>query len=364
MPSVPFNIETLTPYQPGKSAEEIRELYGLDRVIKLASNENPLGPAPRAIEAVREALATVHLYPRGGLRLRERLAELYEVSVDQVMVGGGSEAILLNLIRAYLTPEDEILTAEGTFIAIYVMSQAQGVKLNTVPLHDYRYDLDAMADEVTDSTKLIYLANPNNPTGTIFTRDEFERFITRIPEHILIVFDEAYFEYTSRNADYPDSMNYRYDNVVTLRTFSKAYGLAGTRIGYGFAQEDICRNVRKVKLPFDPSALAEAAGIGALSDHEFLQRTLDVNSDGRQFLSEHFRDLGLRVIPTEANFFMIEFDTETEAMRVADDLLRLGIIVRPLKAFRLPHCLRVTIGTPVENRILVDSLSKVIQVTV
>jgi histidinol-phosphate aminotransferase len=359
MITTPPNIETLIPYQAGKSVEEIRELYGLKHIVKLASNENPRGPSPKAIEAVKTALSTLHRYPRTGLRLREKLAELHDLSIDNVVVGAGSESVLLSLIRAYLTRDDEILTAEGTFIAIYVMAKSQGVNLRTVPLSNFHFDLEALADAITPKTKLIYFANPNNPTGTIFTSKEFERFIARVPDHVLVVFDEAYFEYAVGNPAYPNSMRYRLDNVVTLRTFSKIYGLAGARIGYGMAHADICSNVQKVKLPFDPSILGETAGLGALEDDEFLKKTLQVNREGKAYLADAFKEIGLRFVPTEANFFMTVFDSEAEAFRLTEDLMRQGVIVRPLKAFRIPNAMRITIGTEEENRFLVDALRRV-----
>ncbi|MBU0690504.1 histidinol-phosphate transaminase [bacterium] len=359
MISISSNIESLIPYQPGRSVEEIRELYGLEHIVKLASNENPLGPAPKALLAAEEALLNMHLYPRTGVRLREKLAAIHGVATDNVMVGAGSESVLLSLIRAYLTRDDEVLTAEGTFIAIYVQTKSQGVGLRTVPLKQYRFDLDALADAITDKTKLIYFANPNNPTGTIFTRAEFEKFIERVPKHILVVFDEAYFDYAKENPDYPNSLEYRLDNVVTLRTFSKSYGLAGARIGYGFAHPEICRNVRKVHLPFDPSLLAEAAGVGALDDAEFLERTIQVNRAGKAFLEECFKEIGLPVVPTEANFFMAAFGTEAEAINFTEDLLKQGVIVRYLKAFRLPNCVRITIGIQEENEFLMEAMRKV-----
>jgi histidinol-phosphate aminotransferase len=202
----------------------------------------------------------------------------------------------------------------------------------------------------------VYLANPNNPTGNTFTCREFERFMQRVPSRTLVILDEAYYEYASENPDYPDSMQYRFDNVITLRTFSKAYGLAGLRIGYGFAHQELCDNVRKVKLPFEPSVAAEAAGLGALDDRAFLEKTLDTNRRGKKFLYEAFRELGLKFAPTDANFFLTIHSAEEEALQLYESLLRQGVIVRPLRAFALPHCLRMTIGTQDQNEMLVGAL--------
>jgi histidinol-phosphate aminotransferase len=360
MPLVPPYVSALVPYQPGRSADEIRREFGVEKVIKLASNENPLGPSPRAIVRLLKVAEELHLYPDGGLKLRRVLAEQYHVKLANVVVGSGSEAIMSNIIRAFLLDDEEVLTAEGTFIGFYVLARSRGIKLVTVPLTEYRFDLEALAAAITPKTKIVYLANPNNPTGTIFTRAEFERFMTRVPESTLVIMDEAYFEYARSNPEYPDSMQYRFDNVITLRTFSKCYGLAGVRIGYGFAHEELCENVRKVKLPFEPSLMAEAAGLGALEDADFLQRTLETNRKGRRQLEAAFADLGLRWVPTEANFFLLEFNSPEEAVGLYQQLLRRGIIVRPLGAFALPNCLRVTVGTEEQNDGLIRALQEVL----
>ncbi|RPH92766.1 histidinol-phosphate transaminase [candidate division KSB1 bacterium] len=363
MPLVPANIQELVAYQPGRSADEIRREFGVSRVIKLASNENPMGPSPKAVARMQAALEDVHLYPDGGVKLRHELAGRFRLKPANVVVGSGSEAIMANVIRAFLCDDEEVLTAQGTFIGFYVLARSRGVKLITVPLKDYHFDLDAIAAAMTTRTKIIYLANPNNPTGTIFTRADFERFMKKVSKDTLVILDEAYFEYACDNPVYPDSMQYRLDNVITLRTFSKAYGLAGMRIGYGFAHETLCDNVRKVKLPFEPSVMAEAAGLGALEDHEFLTRTLEVNRRGKKCLQEAFRDLGLKVVPTDANFFCVIFRSEPDALQLYMDLLRRGVIVRPLGAFGLPNCLRITIGTEDQNRILINALKELLPVS-
>ena len=356
MSLVPPYIKSLIPYQPGRSADEIRREFNVSRVVKLASNENPLGPSPLAVQRLQTVLDDVHLYPNGGLRLRQVLAERFGVKTANVVVGSGSEAIMSNIIRAFLCDDEEALTAEGTFIGFYVLARSRGINLKTVPLKNYRFDLEAIAGAINEKTKIIYLANPNNPTGTTFTRIEFERFMKGVPARTLVILDEAYFEYAGENPDYPDSMQYRFDNVITLRTFSKAYGLAGMRIGYGFAHEELCENVRKVKLPFEPSVVAEAAGLGALDDRDFLETTLDLNRRGKGFLAEAFQELGLKFVPTDANFFMTIHPSEEEALHLYNSLLRQGVIVRPLRAFGLPHCLRITVGTPDQNEFLLSSL--------
>lgn len=360
MPLVPPYIESLRPYEPGRGIEEVQKEYGLARVAKLGSNENPLGCSPLALEALRPSLERLHLYPNGGRDLRRVLAETYDLKLENVIAGNGSEGIMSSIIRAFLCDDDEVLTTEAAFIGFQVLAKSRGVAYRTVPYKNWHYDLEALAAAVNDRTKIIYLANPNNPTGTIFTRQEFDRFYKHVPERVLIILDEAYFEYAKDNPRYPDSMYYRYDNVITLRTFSKIYGLAGMRIGYGFAHEELIRNLLKVKLPFEPSTPAQAAGIGALSDKEFLHRSLEVNARGLRLLTESFRRLGLEVIPSEANFVMVVLPFEDEAGRIAGEMLRHGVIVRPLRAFGLPQCLRISTGTDEENQICVEAMERVL----
>jgi histidinol-phosphate aminotransferase len=359
MPLVPPYIESLRPYEPGRSIEDVRREYGVHRVAKLASNENPLGPSPLAIEAIQKSMQDLNLYPNGGLDLRAVLAEQFDLKVDNVIAGSGSEGIMANIIRTFLTDEDEVLTTEAAFIGFQVLAKSRGVKYRTVPYRNWHYDLAALADAINERTKIVYLANPNNPTGTIFTRHEFDEFYRRTPERVLIILDEAYFEYAKDNPRYPDSMHYRYDNVITLRTFSKVYGLAGIRIGYGFAHEELIRNLLKVKLPFEPSTLAQAAGIGALGDKEFLHRSLELNARGLRFLTKVLEELDLAPVPSDANFVMVPFPSETQAARMAEELLRRGIAVRPLKSFGLPHCLRISVGTDDDNQMLANALKEI-----
>jgi len=355
---VPSYIESLAPYQAGLTVEEIQLRFGIQDVAKLGSNENPLGTSPFAVEAVKSQLNRLHLYPDGGLALRKVLARMFNLKVENVITGSGSEGIMANIIRTFLCSEDEVLTTESAFIGFQVLAKSRGVNYRTVPLKDWRYDLDAIAAAINDRTKIIYLANPNNPTGTIFTRQEFNEFYRHVPERALIILDEAYFEYAKDNPLYPDSMHYRFDNVITLRTFSKIYGLAGIRIGYGFAHEQLIGNLLKVKLPFEPSALAQAAGIAALTDKEFLHRSLELNARGLRFLTESLTKLGLEVVPSEANFVMVVLPSAGEADRIWHELLQQGIIIRPLKAFGLPNCVRISTGTDQDNHRCVEALEK------
>lgn len=358
---VPPYIEELEPYKPGKPIAELQRELGLTDIVKLASNENPRGPSPLAIRALRNHHDELHRYPNGGLDLREVLASKFKLKPGNVIAGSGSEGIMSNIIRAFLCDDDEVLTSEGTFVGFYVLARSRGVKMVTIPLTDFRFDLAAIARAITSHTKIIYLANPNNPTGTIFTRHEFEDFARAVPPHVLIILDEAYFEYARHDPEYPDSMEYRYDNVITLRTFSKIYGLAGIRIGYGFAHDALISNLLKVKLPFEPSTLAQAAGIGALDDMEYVRETLTLNEAGMKFAVPALQEMGFTVIPSHANFVAVALKSETEVNDLYEALLHEGVIVRPLRAFGLPHCVRITIGTAHENMRLIESLHRVLQ---
>ncbi len=357
MSLVPPYIASLRPYEAGRTIEEVRAQYGLTDIAKLASNENPLGASPLALDAVRHAMDHLNLYPNGGLDLRRVLAHEFDLRIDNVIAGSGSEGIMSNIIRTFLCDEDEVLTTDAAFIGFQVLAKGRGVKYRTVPYRDWHYDLSALAREINERTKIIYLANPNNPTGTIFSKHEFDDFYRHVPERVLIILDEAYFEYAKDNPRYPDSMHYRYDNVITLRTFSKVYGLAGIRIGYGFAHEDLIGNLLKVKLPFEPSTVAQAAGIGALADKEFLHRSLELNARGLKSLTSGFRDLGFHVVPSDANFVMVVLPGAEQAAQLTKDLLTQGIIVRPLGSFGLPNCIRISTGTDEDNQLCIEAMA-------
>jgi histidinol-phosphate aminotransferase len=355
---VPPYIESLRAYEPGRSIDEVKKTYGLTRVAKLASNENPLGPSPLAIDAIVRSLGSLNYYPNGGLDLRERLAEEFDVKVGNVIAGSGSDGIMSNIIRTFLCDDDEVLTTEAAFVGFQLLAKSRGIAYRTVPYRGWHYDLTALGNAITEKTKIIYLANPNNPTGTIFSRQEFDEFYKHVPARVLIILDEAYFEYAQDNPRYPDSMHYRYDNVITLRTFSKVYGLAGLRIGYGFAHEELITNLLKVKLPFEPSGPAQAAGVAALEDREFIHRSLELNVRGRKLLTNVLRQMGFDVVPSEANFVMVPLESAQVASWLTEELLRRGVIVRPLAAFGLPNCVRISTGTDEENQMLIGALEQ------
>ena len=361
MPLVPSYIQNLANYVPGKTIKEVQRELGLDHVDKMASNENSLGPSPKAIEAMAKTLSGLHRYPDvSGYELRTKLARRYNINMDNVILGGGSEGIMSTIMRTFLLSDDEIVSAANSFIGFRVLANASGRKVHWVPMKNYRYDLEAMAEKVTDYTKIIYIANPDNPTGTYITREEFEEFYVHVPERVLIILDEAYYEFAQSRDNYPDSMTYRYDNIITLRTFSKAYGLAGLRIGYGFAHDELIRNLMKVKEPFSPSLIAHTAGSAAMDDIKFLEKTLAINNDGYIFLQKELTSLGIETIPSVANFLTSIWETNTQALDITQSLLKKGVIVRNLKAFGWPNCIRISIGTADENGRFIDALKSIL----
>lgn len=361
MALVPHHISSLKPYQAGKSIEELKREMGLKKIVKLASNENPLGVSPKALKAMQEVLTTINRYPSpDSFYLRQALAERYDVKIDNVFTAHGSEGIIAVIMRTFLLDDEEAITSMGSFITFPIQAQSRGILLKSVPLKNYRLDLEAMAEQITDKTKVIYLANPNNPTGTIFTVHEFLNFIKKVPSRVLVILDEAYFEFAHDDPTYPDSMQYRLDNVITLRTFSKAFGLAGVRIGYGFAHEHMIGNLMKVKLSFEPNTVAQAAALAALQDQDFLDDTVRINRIGKKYLYQLFERLGIPYLKSHANFVTIIFDSEDQVNKMYDKLLRRGVIVRPLKAFGLPHCIRVSIGLEEENAFFAKALEAVL----
>jgi len=354
---VPPHVESLQPYKAGKPPEDLKKELGIERFINLASNENSLGTPDSVLNAIAEGAKEMHRYPEsGGITLRRALSERYRVKLENVAIGSGSESILANCLRAFLHDDDEVLTSEGTFIGLYVLVNGMGIKLNKIPLKNYTFDLEAMAKAINDHTKIIYLCNPNNPTGTIFRRAEFERFMEQVPEHVLVVLDEAYYEFACKEPDYPDSMTYRLDNVLTLRTFSKAWGMAGLRLGYGLGHDRLIDFINRIKLPFEPNILAHYAGLAALQDRDFLMKTVNNNDEGLAYISAEADKLGMKRIPSHANFVLFEMGSEEEAMRVYNGVLRKGIAIRPLTAFGLPTCIRITIGSNDECELVVSAL--------
>jgi histidinol-phosphate aminotransferase len=344
------HIASIHPYEPGKPIKELEREMGLRRIIKLASNENPLGPSRKALRAVRRALAEIHLYPEGASpELLAKLSEELGVAQNQLIVGNGSNEIIELLARGFLTEGDEVLSSETSFLVYPILTQVCGAKFVSVPMKDFRYDLKGILNAITDRTKLIFIANPNNPTGTYVTQQEVEEFIAKVPKNVVICFDEAYVDFVEAR-DFPHMMFHvktEKPNVIVLRTFSKAYGLAGLRVGYGVASPEMIGYLHKIRQPFNVNALAQCAATAALGDRFFLWRTKLLVSSGRKYFYKRLRKLGLQYVESQANFVLI--NTGHDANEVFQALLRHGMIIRSMKAYGLPTWIRVTIGRRSEN---------------
>ena len=359
MTLVPKHIKNLFPYKAGKPIEEVKRQLGLKKIIKLASNENPWGPSKIAIEAIKKILLETHRYPdSNGYDLRTQLAEKFDLNIDNVIIGGGSEGIMSVIMRTFLSSKDEIIATQNSFIGFRVLANASGIKTNWIQMKDYHYDLNSMAKKINDNTKVIYLANPDNPTGTYFNKDEFDNFMDKVPSRVIVILDEAYFEYASDISNYPDSMHYRYDNVITLRTFSKIHGLAGFRVGYGFANSDLISNLMKVKLPFEPSTLGQVAACAALKDEEHLLNSIQINNFEKVKLESFFKENDMKYIPSVTNFLTLRFTSSDKADNFCNSLLKKGVIVRNLSSFGLADCVRVTIGVSDENNFLINCIKE------
>jgi histidinol-phosphate aminotransferase len=345
---VPEYIRALAPYPPGMPIEELEREYGIPNSIKLASNENPLGPSPKAVAAVTAALANLHRYPDGNcFYLKRALARKLGVSPECLIFGNGSNEVIELAVRTFMRPGDQAVMADQAFAIYRLVVQAAGGVSHVVPLHNYTHDLEAIAEAVTPSTRLVFLANPNNPTGTIFLRRQWEDFLAALPPHVLVVMDEAYFEFVD-DPDYPDSLAAQGPgrSLITLRTFSKIYGLAGLRIGFGVAQPELIEVMNRVRQPFNVSSLAQAAVLAALDDDDHVARTRQCNREGMAFLRREFERLGIEFVPSWANFLMVRVGN---GVRVYEALLREGVIVRPMTVYGFPEHVRISVGTSEEN---------------
>ncbi|MGC8849932.1 MAG: histidinol-phosphate transaminase [Candidatus Bathyarchaeia archaeon] len=352
-------LRDLESYKPGKPASELKRELGLKEVIKLASNENPYRPPRRVLEALRKAVEEVNRYPDSGCyHLREKLSRKYGVEGDRIIFGNGSDELVTLALRALLDKGDEVLMAQPTFLIYHIASKAAGLRIRRIPLKDYRYDLDAMAEAITSATKLVFIANPDNPTGTYVTRGDVEKFLDKVPDDVIIFFDEAYFEYARNLVDYPDSLNYQGEkaNIITSRTFSKAYGIAGLRIGYAIAEPPIIELMNKVRNPFNVNLLAQIAAEAALDEEEYVKRVVEKTEKGKRQLYRGLKDLGVEYIPSAANFVLIRLGGGANV--IAQELMKKGIITRYMGPWGLPEHIRVTVGTEEENRAFLKALSE------
>jgi histidinol-phosphate aminotransferase len=354
------HILGIAPYEPGKPIEELEREYGVHDAIKLASNENPLPPSERVQKAIVAALPTLNRYPDGGgFYLRQALAKKHGVTPEHVVLGNGSNELIELLVHAFMRPGDEAVVPHPSFVVYPMSVQAAGGIRVVVMLRDYRLDLEAMGRAVTPLTKLVFIANPNNPTATMVTADEVERFMARMPDRTIVVFDEAYVEF-AQGPDFPDSLAYMKQGrkVVVLRTFSKAASLAGLRVGYGVADPDAVALLNRIRPPFNVNSLAQAAALAALDDEPHILECVRLIDAGRQFLYDEFKALGLKYVPSRANFILV--DVGRSAAEIYQKLLREGVIVRPMTSFGMETALRITVGTPQENRRLLRALGAVL----
>ncbi|MCW7552242.1 histidinol-phosphate transaminase [Endozoicomonas gorgoniicola] len=357
-------VRSLSPYQPGKPVEELAREQGLDvdAIVKLASNENPLGPAPSSLDAIGRHLSELARYPDGNLfNLRDALSQKLAIQPEQITFGNGSNDVLVLLAQSWLQPGVSAVFSEYAFVVYPIAVTAAGAESIVVPARNWGHDLDAMADAVRDDTRMIFLANPNNPTGTAFTRDELTGFLNKVRSDVIVVLDEAYFEYV-QDERYPDGVALlkQYPNLVVTRTFSKAYGLAGSRVGYAVSSVEMAGVLNKLRQPFNVNNLGECAAVAVLNDDEYLQRSRDVNTQGLQTVAAGLRAMGFEYIPSMGNF--ITFDTGGDARVYYQKLLEKGVIVRPVANYGMPGHLRVSIGLPEENERFLQALKEVKEV--
>lgn len=352
-------VQALSPYQPGKPISELARELGLDpaAIVKLASNENPLGPSKKAIAAAEAALTELCLYPDGnGFDLKQKLSKRFGVGADQITLGNGSNDVLEVIARCFADASSEIIFSQYAFAVYPIVTQAIGAKAVAVPARDWGHDLDAMAAAVTENTRLVFVANPNNPTGTVHNADAIEAFLDKIPQNVLVVLDEAYCEFMTGEKD-PDGVALlsRFPNLIVCRTFSKAWGLAALRVGYSISSPAIADILNRVRQPFNVNAAALAAATAVLDDEEYLQRSREANTAGLKQLEAAFDEMGLSYIPSSGNFVAV--DVGPQAMSIYQSLLAQGVIVRPVAGYGMPNHLRVSVGLPAENEQFIAALS-------
>jgi histidinol-phosphate aminotransferase len=349
----------LVAYEPGKPIDETARELGLDpsQIVKVASNENPLGPSPKAKAAMATALDDAHIYPDGGgYRLRSEIAKSFDMDISNIVIGNGSNEIIELLCHTFLNRETELIAAEHAFVVYKLMATLFGAKYVEVPDPGFIHDLDAMADAITENTRLVFIANPNNPTGTMVDQSAIDRFMARVPDHVIVVFDEAYFEFPDSP---PDTLKYVREgrNVCVLRTFSKIHGLAALRVGYGLASKNVATLLQKARQPFNVNAVAQAGALAALADTAHIAKTREVNRAGMSFYEHAFKMRGLEYVPSYANFLLVKVG---DGDRVFRDMLKQGVIVRAMSSYKLPEWVRISIGTQLQNERCMEVLDSVL----
>lgn len=356
---IPENIETIVPYPPGKPLEELEREYGIKNSIKLASNENPFGPSPLAVRAIRMSLTGLHRYPDGsGYYLTQIIADKFNVKPEQVVLGNGSNEIIEFLVKAFVRTGDEVITSHPSFLMYQKFVQVRGGENYVVPLKDMRHDLGMIAEMISEKTRLIFLDNPNNPSATVIPPGELYAFLSNVPEHVLVVLDEAYIDFVDEDlqVDIFSLINNSKNRcgVVSMRTFSKAYGLAGLRVGFGLMDAQVAACLHKVRQPFNINALALVGARAALQDSDFYEKTLKMTAQGKRYLMAEVDKLGCASQPSQTNFFLI--DVRGDATVLYEAMLRKGVIVRSMKAYGFPGFIRINVGTEKENARFLDAL--------
>lgn len=353
-------IKDLHPYIPGKPVEDLERELGISNAAKLASNENPLGPSQLAIEAIAKYRDAIHIYPDGDCyNLKQALAKRLNVNAKQITIGNGSNEIIELVSRLFIGPGIDVVVSQYSFAIYALVAQALNANCIQVPAKQWGHDLDAMLAAINENTKMVFIANPNNPTGTYVSASALKNFLSNIPNQVIVVLDEAYFEYVEHE-DYPDGISLlsEYDNLVVMRTFSKIYGLAGLRIGYGVSSVKIADYLNRIRQPFNVNQLAQQSALAALTDEQHVQHSISVNKAGMQQLETGLQRLGLDTIPSVGNF--ISFAVDGDAQTVYEALLRKAVIVRPMASYKMPQHLRVTIGTVDQNQQFLQALSEVV----
>jgi len=357
---IPEHVRKLVPYQSGKPIAELAREKGFERIVKLASNENPLGCSPLALKAVTESLGEAYRYvDPGAYDLTSALSKYHNRPRKEIICGAGTDSLLAYIICAFSEEGDEILTAETTFIGLFVNAHKYNRRIITTPMQNYAIDLPALSAAITPQTRIIYLANPNNPTGTMILKSELDEFLASVPDDILVILDEAYFNYARFDEDYPDGLTYKKQNVIVTRTFSKDYGLAGLRVGYAIGPERLIHELYKLKLPFEPAHTAQVAAVAALSDEAFMAKTIALNQQSMKRLAKTFDSLGMTYIQSHANFLLLILDSETMAAAFTTECLNRGLILRHTKLFGAPCGVRINSGTLEESAFALKIIEEV-----
>lgn len=352
-------IEKLVPYPPGKPIEELEREWGISGSIKLASNENPMGPSPMAVKAIMDNLNKLNRYPDGSsYYLKNRISEVFGFPPERILTGNGSNELIELIIRAFLLEGEEVLQPFPTFLVYEIIVNGAGGEMISVPLKNFLINLDDVIKAITPRTKIIFINNPNNPTGTGISKEDMLSFLREVPEEIIIVIDEAYIEFASNKVANGLELLDKRDRLIILRTFSKLYGLAGLRIGYGFSSKEIVDYINRIRQPFNSNLLAQTAALSALDDHEFVSDTLELVSNGLKYLYSKLDEIGLDYIPTEANFFLIK--VPPGGKNIYNLMLKEGVIVRPMDSYGLEDYIRINVGLPEENERFINSLKKVL----